>query len=331
MEYLACPACAGQLTLLAGASEGDEVMEGSLQCARCAARYPVRGGVPRFRTEALAGMQARTAEAFGWEWKKFDDVAVHHERQFLDWMAPATPAWFTGNVVVEAGCGKGRHTRLAAGYGARAVLGVDLSDAVDVAFPSIRHLPNAHVIQADLLRLPLRRRCADRAFSVGVLHHLPDPREGFTALCRSVRPGGEVSIWVYGREGNGWIAHLVSPARRLVTSRMPPSALYWLAGALALPLHAALRLLYAPARRGPLAWARPALFYYPYLSYISGFPFREVHHIVHDHLAAPVAHYLSRADVESWYREAGARDVEVAWHNQNSWRGRGLMPSSKGT
>jgi hypothetical protein len=114
-----------------------------------------------------------------------------------------------------------------------------------------------------------------------------------------------------------------------VTSRLPPSVLYGLAGALTVPLYAALKLIYAPARRPSLSWMRRVLFYYPYLSYISAFPFREIHHIVHDHLAAPVAHYLPRGEVESWYREAGARGVEIAWHNQNSWRGRGTMPSSQ--
>jgi hypothetical protein len=73
---------------------------------------------------------------------------------------------------------------------------------------------------------------------------------------------------------------------------------------------------------------RRCLFYSPYLCYISSFPFREIHHIVHDHLAAPVAHYLRRDEVERWYRGVGARDAAVAWHNRNSWRGFGLMPDA---
>src|SRR3989442_13314768 len=89
----------------------------------------------------------------------------------------------------------------------------------------------------------------------------------------------------------------------------------------------ALAVAYRPARRDGLSWMRRFLFYYPYLAYISRFPFREIHHIVHDHLAAPVVHYLRRELVEQWYRSVGARDAVITWHNRNSWRGYGQMPA----
>ncbi len=60
-------------------------------------------------------------------------------------------------------------------------MALDLGGAIEVAFARTRHLPNAHVVQADLVHPPVRR-CFDVALSVGVLHHLPDPRAGFEAL-----------------------------------------------------------------------------------------------------------------------------------------------------
>jgi SAM-dependent methyltransferase len=307
-------------------------MEGDLRCAGCEARFAVRGGVPRFAaSEPPSRVSARTASAFGWEWKAFPTIDAHHERQFLDWIAPAGPEAFRDRVVVEGGCGKGRHTRLAARYGARAVIAVDLSDAVDVAFANTRGEANAHVVQADLLKLPLRPAGADYAFSVGVLHHLPDPSAGFRSLASIVRPGGALSIWVYGAENNGWIVWLVSPLRRAITSRLPPRLLYVLSYLLAVPLRLALALLYRPARRPGWGWLRAALPYEPYLGYVSAFPFREIHHIVHDHLAAPVAHYLRGEEVEEWFRRAGAADPVVAWHNRNSWRGYGVLAAGAGT
>ncbi len=131
-------------------------------------------------------------------------------------MAPATPETFRARVVVEGGCGKGRHTRLVARYGARAVIGVDLSDAVDVAFANTGGESNVHIVQADLRALPLRPGTCDVAFSVGVLHHMPDPFEGFRSLAGAVRPGGTISVWVYGAENNIWISEVVSPLRRAV-------------------------------------------------------------------------------------------------------------------
>ncbi len=271
---------------------------------------------------------ARTASAFGWEWKAFPWLADHHEQQFMDWIAPADRTTFRGRVVLEGGCGKGRHTRLAARYGAAAIIGVDLSEAVDAAFDNTRGEANAHIVQADLLRLPLRPASCDYAFSVGVLHHLSDPAAGFRALAGTVRPGGSLSVWVYGAENNAWITRIVSPLRVGLTSRLPPRLLHALAFALSLPVWLVLAIVYRPARRPGLSWLRRFLFYDPYLSYISQFPFREIHHIVHDHLAAPVAHYLRREIVEEWYRSVGARDTVIAWHNRNSWRGYGVLPAA---
>ena len=330
LEYLSCPSCHGRLDLAETVVEGVEVMEGNVVCRNCHAIYPVRRGVPRFVTESRTGDVSRTASAFGWEWKRFSRIDEHHEQQFLDWIAPAGRDTFRGRVVLEGGCGKGRHTRLAARYGAAAVIAVDLSDAVDVAFDNTRDLPAAHIVQADLLRLPLRPGSCDYAFSVGVLHHLPDPTAGFHALAKAVRPGGTVSVWVYGAENNAWIAHVVTPLRVGLTSRLPARVVHALSWTLALPLWLALVALYRPARRPGLSWMRRFLFYYPYLAYISAFPFREIHHIVHDHLVAPVAHYLPRERVEEWYRSVGARDAVVAWHNKNSWRGYGLLPAAGG-
>ncbi len=329
LDYLACPGCGGALDLTTGVEEAGEVIEGSLGCGACAAAWAIRRGVPRFAEDTRDETDARTAAAFGWEWQAFSRIDAHHERQFLDWLSPVGPDDLRGRVVLEGGCGKGRHTILVARWGARAVIGVDLSDAVDVAWANTRSCPNAHIVQADLRRLPLRSGRCDHAFSIGVLHHLPVPREGFLSLSRAVRPDGALSIWVYGAENNAWVSKIVSPLRIAFTSRLPPRALWVLSWLVSLPLFAALRVLYRPARRPGLAFLQRVLFYYPYLSYISGFPFREIHHIVHDHLAAPVAHYLRREEVEGWYRDAGARDPVVAWHNRNSWRGYGRLPGGR--
>ena len=325
LEYLVCPACQGTLVLSVQDANGEEIIEGDLRCGSCAALYPVRSGVPQFIERHSTPEAAKTAASFGWQWRRFPELGAHHERQFLDWIAPATRETFSGAVVLEGGCGKGRHTRLAASYGAKAVIGIDFSEAVHVAHSATRDQPNAHVVQADLLRLPLRRGACDYAFSVGVLHHLSEPAAGFLSLAGAVRRGGAISVWVYGAEGNGWIARVVSPLRIAVTSRLPPRLLYTLAMLLTLPIYLALVTLYRPARRPSFAWMRRFLFYYPYLSYISSFPFREVHAIVHDHLGAPVAHYLKRETIEDWYRIAGARDVVIEWHNRNSWRAYGVI------
>ena len=59
--------------------------------------------------------------------------------------------------------------------------------------------------------------------------------------------------------------------------------------------------------------------YAAYLGYISKFPFREIEHIVLDHLCPPIAHYLSRPVLEEWFSRLGPDQLAFRWHNRNSW------------
>lgn len=324
LEYLACPACAEALELKADARDGEHVMSGSLRCVGCATVYPIRRGVPRFAAD-VDDIEEKTAQAFGYEWTRYSELADRYRQQFLDWIRPVDAEFFRGKSVLEGGCGKGRHTSLAASFGARDVVAVDLGEAVEAAFANTRDLPNAHIVQADLKRPPVKP-VFDYAFSVGVLHHLPVPEDGFRALVSCLRPGGQVSAWVYGREGNGWIVHVVSPLRERVTTRLPHGVLDALSALITVPLFLATRLLYGPGGGRLLGFRLP---YGEYLSYIAPFPYREQRSIVFDHLVAPVAWYIRREEFEAWFERAGMEAPRIEPHNANSWRGFAARPSER--
>jgi len=327
LDYLACPSCGGDINLSSIlADDGGEIFSGELQCAACRRTFPIIRGIPRFADlESVAADKQETAASFGWSWQQFAHDDERYEQQFLDWIAPVEPEFFAGKIVLEGGCGKGRHTRRVAGWGVKDIVAVDLSDAVEVAFAATRGIPNAHVIQADIYQLPLRR-VFDYAFSVGVLHHLPNPREGFKSLVSKVKPGGQASAWVYGAENNGWIVRFVDPVRR-VTSRMSRGLLMQLAKIPTALMYSATKLIYAPLNRSPSgAKLAGRLFYNDYLNYISRFNWRDQHLIVIDHLVAPTAFYLSREEFEEWWQDVAATEVVIGWHNQNSWRGFGRLP-----
>jgi SAM-dependent methyltransferase len=326
LDYLCCPACAARLDLNEiVVVEGEEIMQGQLECAACKSVFPIVRGVPRFvSSEMLEADKAATAESFGWQWQHFTHSDELYADQFLGWIAPVQPEFFRDKVVLEGGCGKGRHTELAARWGAREVVGVDVSGAVETAFAATRKLENAHIIQADLYHLPLAR-VFDYAFSVGVLHHLPDPRAGFRALASRVKPGGHISAWVYGAENNGWITRYVNPVRK-VTSRIDQRTLLQASKVPAALMYLATKLVYGPLNRG--AGGREVahhLFYNDYLNAISKFGWREQHTIVFDHLVAPTAHYISREEFAEWWNDINAAEVQIGWHNSNSWRGFGRI------
>lgn len=329
LELIACPRCGGApFALEAREEEDEEVMEGSLECPACRTRYEIRRGVPRLMPEAehVPDEAQRTVDRFGQEWNDFDFLSHHYEAQFLAWIHPVKPADFKDKVVLEGGCGKGRHSALAAAFGAKDVIAVDLSSAVEAAFRNTHNMPNVHVVQADLFHLPVPKASVDLAFSVGVLHHTHEPKRSFEELASRVKPGGRVVAWVYGYENNEWIVRLVDPVRRTVTSRLPHGVVYQASKLPAAVLWAAARGLYRPLSKGRLRPLGDRLFYKTYVNAIADFPFDEIHSIVHDHLTPPLAEYLKREDFEAWFTDLGLRDVVISWHNENSWRGTAVVP-----
>ena len=321
LTLLVCPHCHHELSLESEAAEGSEIMEGALTCGGCAERFPVVRGVPRFVGASLSAEKRATAAAFGYEWTHYSALTEADKREFLAWIAPLTAEDFRDQVVLDGGCGKGRHIYLASQFGARTVVGVDLSDAVEAAFKNTRDLANVHVVQADMLELPFRNPFT-LIYSVGVLHHLPVPKEGFLALTRHVQPGGRISAWVYGKEGNRWIELFVDPLRKNVTSRLPRWITRSLCFPLAVVLFVALKLLYAPAKTRP--GLKRLLPYSEYLCSISGYSFAENFWNVFDQLVAPTAYYHSREEVVDWFSTADLEEVTIERHNGNSWRGTGL-------
>jgi len=336
LQYLACPACEGEIELtsvaVTDAARGwTEILEGELTCKACGRGYAVRRGVPRFaQAGEIERDKAATAENFGWQWQHFTQTDERYAEQFRGWIAPVEPEFFSDKLVLEGGCGKGRHTQLAARWRAREVVGVDLSEAVETAYAATLDLPNAHIVQADIYNLPLRRRAFDYAFSVGVLHHLPRPRAGFIALSAYVKAGGHLSAWVYGAENNEWITRWVSPLREGVTSRISRRTLLHLSKLPAALVYAATKLVYAPLNRSARGAALAQhLFYNDYLKAIADFGWREQHTIVFDHLVAPTAFYISRAEFAEWWQAIGASEVQISWHNRNSWRGFGRIAANE--
>jgi SAM-dependent methyltransferase len=313
LSLLACPGCGGELSLAARVEASDgHVMEGEITCAGCKAQFPVAGGVPRLIPNRVDESARTTASRFGKEWKTFAHLADYYERWLRAWLDPLAPEDFRGKTVFEGGCGKGRHTVIIAGWGVKDIVALDLGEAVDVAFEHCRALPNAHVVQGDLLQPPVKR-AFDIGFSIGVLHHLPDPQAGFDAVCRVVKIGGKVAIWVYGYESNEWIVRYVNPIREKITARIPNDLLYWLSVPPSAALFSTIRL-YKQLEVGE------RLPYGDYFAELASLPFREIHSVVYDQLVTPLAAYLTEEEVRRWFDREGIADFQLHWHRRYSWR-----------
>ena len=171
----------------------------------------------------------------------------------------------------------------------------------------------------------------DYAFSIGVLDHTSDPRKAFDSVASPVTPGGGVSTWVYGREGNGWIVKFLNPFRLRVTSHLPRTLLLGLCYLLVAIMFPILQGVYKPIGKYKiLSPLKKILFYFDYLHFLSKFKLNEQAYIAFDHLAPGIVEYISESEIEKWYSDKGLNQIEITSRNGNSWRGFGLIPEDKG-
>lgn len=328
LNYIGCLSCQSELKLIDATEEDGEIMSGNLVCEKCQKKFPIVGGIPRLLPESLSLDKQETASGFGYSWKAFSHIDPIYEQQFLDWVSPVNKEFFKDKLILDAGCGKGRHCWCSARFGAKEVIGIDLSEAVEVAFLNTRQFSNVHIIQGDIYNLPFRKHF-DYIYSVGVLHHLPDPKNGFLSLTKVLKPSGSISAWVYGRENNGWIVHFLNPIRNNITSKIPRGLLQFISFCLTFfLLYPLVKIIYRPLNLF-LPQLAKYLFYNDYLFYISKLSFKDIYSIVLDHLIAPTAFYLKREEFEEWFKLAKLGEVKINWHNRNSWRGLGKFFSIK--
>ncbi len=207
LSLLRCPRCRGPLDLAADLT--------ALTCRECGAGVPVSGGIPRFTGETYAA-------SFGRQWNRYDVARDEEDEATFRVKTGIDPRSLSGMLVLDAGCGGGRYSRLAGRFGAR-VMGVDLSTAVDKAAALCADLPHVTIAQADLLALPLAEGEFDLAFSIGVLHHSPDPRKAFGEVARRVKPGGRLAVWLYRK--NTLPQEWINSGLRALTTRLPSQVL----------------------------------------------------------------------------------------------------------
>ena len=180
----------------------------------------------------------RYTDSFGFEWNRFSRTqldSANGTRRSRDAFVEKTGwtlAELRGRRVLDAGCGMGRFSEIAADAGAD-VHAVDLSEAVIAARKNLGGRPNVHVYRADIMALPFKEQTFDFIYSIGVLHHTPNTKRAFMSLVPLLRPGGQIAIWVYAKQSPVMIG---SDILRLVTPHLPKQLLLRLAR-VAVPLY----------------------------------------------------------------------------------------------
>src|SRR3989344_3630927 len=170
-----------------------------------------------------------SSDRFGYEWNKYSYLHPNYEKQFRNWTYPLTPDDFRGKAVLDAGCGMGRNSVWPLQWGAKKVVAFDCDNkSLDAAKKNLSSYPQAQVVFSSIYDIAWKNEF-DIAFSIGVIHHLKDPKKGIQNMVAALKPGGKLLLWVYSYEGNEWIVKYVNPVRKNITSRLPLGLVHFLA------------------------------------------------------------------------------------------------------
>ena len=199
LELLKCPKTGEDLVLEVFQSNGEDVIDGVLKSSQY--EYKITNGIPRFvEDEGYSGN-------FGWQWNKwariqFEDENVGrpmagHTTNMFQKITELDKDKLDGKVVLDIGCGPGRFVDVARSMGAD-VVAIDYSSAIDAARENFSDdHSNILFVQGDALNLSFKDNVFDYSFSIGVLHHTPDPYKGVEEAFRVTKPQGEFAISVY--------------------------------------------------------------------------------------------------------------------------------------
>ena len=354
-NLLRCPACLGTLEVVPFVRSGadNEVAEGVLVCG-CGASYPIIKTIPRMlgnayvlfpsfvarygrraEVDSAAAAQASVAAAppsavamtqrsFGYQWTTFSEMACDFQENFWNYLHPATPEFFRGRLGLDAGCGFGRHLYHAASCGAE-VVGMDLSQAIEASYQNTRQFPNVHLVQGDIHTPPFAPETFDFVYSVGVLHHLPDPERGVQSLVPLLKIDGSMFVWLYSAKRR--FLNFGLECCRSVTTRLPYGLVKGMSFVGAL-IDAGFVLPYRKLRTLPGVGALVTRITPPRIKLYSLYPFQVLHADWFDRLAAPIRFYYDGPDVAKLLQAVHLSDVSVAPTGLYGWRGFGIRRSS---
>ena len=261
-----------------------------------------------------ANLDQQTVSGFGDEWSRFTQAELNAEVRaqiFQDYFS-----CFDWNGLPEAalgadiGCGSGRWAQVVAPRVGQLLL-VDASPAaLAVARENLEGVPNVRFINASVGALPIEDGSLDFAYSLGVLHHVPDTAAAIASVAGKLKPGAPFLVYLYYAFDNRGPAYRAlwraSDLLRRVISRLPHAPRYvvsqGIAGLVYWPLA---RLAACLERVGALPAAWP-------LAYYRDKPFYVMRTDALDRFGTRLEQRFTRREIVAMLESAGFCDIRFS-------------------
>lgn len=221
-------------------------------------------------------LDKQTVKGFGDEWSRFtQDNLSNADRELMygdyfngfPWHEISNDA-----IGADVGCGSGRWAFMVAPKVGHLHL-VDASpDALNVAKKNMEQFNNCSFHNVSLDQMPFPDESLDFAYSLGVLHHVPDTAKAITSVSEKIKSGGKFLAYIYYKFDNRpfWYRWLwkITDFMRTIICRMPYSLRYAISQIIAAMIYWPLartaflvEKIYKPLPNMPLFWYRNKSFY----------------------------------------------------------------------
>ena len=184
--------------------------------------------------DVTRNIDSDVAAGFGHEWSTFRQgenelSAIDREAIFQSYFRifpwddlPPDP------VGIDVGCGSGRWSVMVAPKVGHLHLLDASEDALDVARQNLAGAANVSFHLASVGNIPLEDNSLDFAFSLGVLHHVPDTAAAIRAVAAKLKVGAPFLIYLYyALDNRPWWYRAIwqfSNFLRVIISSLPPTA-----------------------------------------------------------------------------------------------------------
>lgn len=259
-------------------------------------------------------MNAKVIQDFGSEWSRFDQsgLSVSDHLEVFDDYFHIFP-WGSlakSSIGADVGCGSGRWASLVAPRVGHLRLVDPSGDALNVARRNLSCATNVSFHQASVDGLPFEDGSLDFAYSLGVLHHVPDTAEAIHSIARILKSGAPFLIYLYYAFDNRpkWFRAIwkASDMLRRLISIMPVNLKNVTCDAIALLVYLPLaRAAIILERFGKLPDAWP-------LAYYRNCEFYVMRTDALDRFGTSLEQRFSKHEIESMFELAGFKDIRFS-------------------
>ena len=262
----------------------------------------------------MRNLDEHTAQGFDLIWKRYGAGDAASEEagpsEVFDGFFSIFPLERLAGEGFDLGCGNGRIARFVAPRAGFLHCIDQSAGGLAAARHALRHCKNVDFLRASVDSIPLPDGSQDFGYSLGVLHHIPDPEAGLRSCVRKLKRGAPFLVYLYYSLDNrpGWFRLIwrASDVARRAICRLP------------FPLRAGASTALAATLYWPLSRVARVLRKFgmqtdglPLSSYIDR-PWIDLKADALDRFGTSVEHRFSKVEIEAMMRDAGLRDISFS-------------------